>query len=172
MTELYSTSYLDKIKSKKQNLLISYFAILFITLALILTIMIIYSNEPFGTNLRLPFIIVLVIITVAFITYSFIFFTISYGRLKKYYNYLYYALFSKTEITKVTVISVTKEIREVVGVEFYTLNVLTWSNTENDYVERNIYVDCEIGVDNFNKNDVLTVKLNANYLLAYKKENI
>ncbi len=172
MTEFYTTSYLDDIKNKKRNLLISYFAALFIVISMILAIMIIYSKQPFGTDLRTPFLIAIIVLTVIFIIYSFIFFSISYGRIKKYYNYLYNALFCKPEFAKVTVLSVYKDVREVVGVEFYTLNVLCWSNLKNDYVERNVYVDCEFGVDNFNKNDVLSVKLNANYLLGYQKENL
>ena len=172
MTEFYSTSYLDNIKNKKRNLIISYFVALFIVFSIILTILIIYSNEPFGTNLRIPLLVTIILIIVLFIIYSFIFFTISYGRIKKYYNFLYYAIFSKHEIAKVTVISVYKDVREILGVDFYTINVLCWSNLENDYVERNVYVDCEFGVDNFNKNDVLTIKLNSNYLLGYQKENL
>lgn len=172
MTELYTTDYLDKIKSKKQNLLISYFIMLGVAFAIVTIIMIIYSKEPFGTKLRLPFIIALIVICVFFVVYSFIFFNISYGRIKKYYNFVYYALFSKLDVERVTVIANYNQIREVLGVDFYTLNVLCWSSIENDYVERNLYVDCELDIENFSKNDVLTVKLNSNYLVAYKKENL
>ena len=172
MTELYTTKYLDKIKLKKRNLLISYFVALGVVIAIITAIMIIYANEPYGTNLRIPFIIALVAICVFFIVYSFIFFNISYGRIKNYYNFVYHALFSKQEIEKVTVIANYNQVREVLGVEFYSLTVLCWSNIENDYVERNLYVDCELNIENFSKNDVLTVRLNSNYLVAYKKENL
>lgn len=172
MTELYTTDYLEKIKIKKRNLLISYFVISCVALSIIATIMIIYSNEPFGTSLRLPFLIALVVICVSFVFYSFVFFNISYGRIRKYYNFVYYAIFSKKDVEKVTVIANYNQVREVLGVEFYTLNVLCWSAIENDYVERNLYVDCELNVESFSKNDVLTVSLNSNYLVAYKKENL
>ena len=85
MTEFYTTSYLEDVKTKKRNLLISYFVALFIVISIILAIMIIYSKQPFGTDLRTPFLIAIIVITVIFITYSFIFFTISYGRIKNYY---------------------------------------------------------------------------------------
>lgn len=172
MTELYTTDYLDKIKLKKRNLLIAYFVLLGIAILSISAIMIVYANEPFGTKLRLPFIIALVLICVIFVVYSFIFFNISYGRIKKYYNFVYYAIFSKQDVEKVTVIASDNQVREVLGVDFYTLTVLCWSNIENDYVERNLYVDADLNVESFSKNDVLTVRLNSNYLVAYKKENL
>ena len=171
MTELYSTSYYSKIKKRRQNLLKSFFVVLAIYIAMIVAIMIIYANEPFGTTLRTPLLIALIVFSVAFVIYSFIFFSISYGRLKKYEYYLYFSIFGKHEIIKGTVIEVNNFVKDVSGVDFNSFTALVWSEVKGDYVERSIYVDCEFNVD-VKEGDVLTLKLNSSYLLGYEKVNV
>ena len=171
MTELYSTSYYSKIKKHRQNLLKSYFVVLAVYIAIIVAIMIIYANEPFGTTLTLPLLVALIVFSVAFVSYSFIFFSISYGRLKKYEYFLYFSIFGKHEIIKGTVIEVNNCVKDVSGVDFNSFTALVWSDIKNDYVERLIYVDCEFNVD-VKEGDVLTLKLNSSYLLGYEKVSV
>ncbi len=168
MTELYLESHYDKIKKQKRNLLISYFVALGVFLAIVATIMIIYANEPYGTQLRTPFLIVLIVISVTFVIYSFIFFSICYGRIKKYEYYLYFAVFGKHEIIKATVIDIDNSVKDVGGVDFYSFTALVWSDIKNDYVNRLIYVDCELDFS-VNVNEVLTLKVNSSYLVGYER---
>lgn len=170
MRELYSKDYYLQMTKKKKSLLTLYFSILAFVVLIITAIMIIYANEPYGTKLRVPLMIIMISITVIFIAYSFLFFTITYGRLKKYCFYLYYTVFGSRETAKVTVLDYSLTPKDNGGIDFYSLNVLIWSNAYNDYVERIIYVDCEFSIDDISVNDVLTVVLNSNYLVAYKKE--
>ena len=171
MTELYTTAYYEKIKKQRKNLLNTFLVVLAVYVALIVAIMVIYANEPFGTSLQIPLLIALVVFTVAFVVYAFIFFTISYGRIKKYEYYLYFSVFGKYEILKGTVIEINNFVKDVNGVDFNSFTVLVWSDIKNDYVERLIYVDCEFSVD-VNVNDVLDLKVNSSYLLGYKKVNV
>lgn len=168
MIELYSTSYYNKIKEKKRKLLTSYFIVLGLFLAVIIAIMITYANEPYGTKLRTPFLVALIVISIVFVVYSFIFFSITYGRLKKYEYYLYFTVFGKHEVIKATVIDVNNSTKDVGGVDFYSFTALVWSDIQNDYVERLIYVDCELNFD-VNVNDVLTIKVNSSYLVGYER---
>ena len=156
---------------KKKTLLTIYFVILAIAVASITAIMLIYANEPYGTKLRMPLLIAIILITVIFTAYSFLFFTISYGRLKKYCYYLYYAVFGKKETAKVTLLNYNLSPRDNGGIDFYTINVLIWSDDKNDYVERTVYVDAEFLIEDVKINDIITITTNANYLVAYKKEN-
>lgn len=171
MTELYSESYYSKIKKHRQNLLKSYFVVLAIYIALLVTIMIVYANEPFGTPLTLPLLISIIVISVAFVIYSFIFFSISYDRLKKYEYFLYFSIYGKHEIIKGTVIEVNNFVKDVSGVDFNSFTALVWSDIINDYVERLIYVDCEFKVD-VKEGEVINLKLNSSYLLGYEKVSV
>ncbi len=171
MKEFYSIDYYTKFTKKKKSLLTVYFAIFALVTLLLVTIYLIYANEPYGTKLRTPFLIAIISIAVVFIAYSFVFFTITYGRLKKYCFYLYYAVFGNKETAKITVLDYCLQPKDNGGLEFYSLDVLIWSELDQDYVERTIYVDAEFLIDDIKINDIVTVVLNANYLVAYKKEN-
>ena len=172
MTEFYSASEYLTIKNSKRNLLIGYFISLAVCLAIIVAIMIIYANEPYGTSLRTPFLIALIAIIVLFVTYSFVFFNIKIGRLKKYQYFVYYAIYGRTETTKATVVAVNNSITDFGGFDCRSLDVLVWSDIENDYVTRLIYYDVEKDIGDVKVDDVLTLKLSSNYVVAFKKENL
>lgn len=171
MTEFYSINYYQSIMKKKNDALKVYAFVSLIFVFMVVLLMILYANEPYGTSLRTPFLIVLIAITVIFVGYSFVFFVITYGRLKKYCFYLYYAVFGSKESAKVTILNYDLTPKDNGGIDFYTLNVLIWSDTDNNYVERTIYVDAEFTIEDIKINQILTVELNGNYLVAYQKEN-
>ena len=172
MTELYSALEYLKIKKNKRNLLIFYFASLIVCLVAIVVIMLIYSNEPFGTPLRTPFLIAIIVICVLFVVYSFVFLGIKFGRLKKYQYFVYYSVYGRFESIRATIISVNNSISEIGGFDCRSLEVLAWSDIENDYVTRLIYYDVEKQIPDVKVDDVLTFKLSSNYIVAYRKESV
>ncbi len=172
MTQLYTATEYLSIKKKLRNLLIGYFVTLAVCVLVIVAIMITYANEPYGTSLTTPFMIVLIVVCVLFIAYSFVFFNIKYGRLRKYQYFIYFAVYGKNQEEKATVISVNQSVSDAGGFDCYALEILVWSNIENDYVTRLVYFDAEKDVTEIQPNQVYSLKISSNCIIAYKKESL
>lgn len=170
MREFYEYNYLSAMFKKRKNLIIFYTILAVICLLAVVAIIIFYSKLPYGTNLRYPLMITMIVIVTLFSVYSFVFFNITFGRLNKYCDYLSYACRGNAEITKVTVLDFYNQPIEHSGNDFFRVNVLIWSDIQNDFVERMLYVDNEFSLDDVNVGDVITVKVKSNCLLGYKKE--
>ena len=172
MTELYSTSEFLNIKKKLRNLLISYFVALVVCILAVTIIMIIYANEPFGTPLRIPFLIVLILICVLFVAYSFVFFNIKFSKLRKYQYFIYFAINGKNKEEKATIISISNAIVEINGFDCYSLEALVWSDIESDYVTRLVYFDAEKDMSEIEVDKVYDLSINSNYIVAYRKVSL
>lgn len=170
MRELYSSEYVQKYAKLKKRQEVSYWISLAVAVLLIAGIIIFYSFEPYQTKLRIPLMILMFVIAVGFITYSFLFFQFIYGKVRSYYTFLIYSACSKRNVDKVTVLNVFGDIFDKNGVDCTRIVVLEWSDAQNDYVEHTLYVDNEVTVDDVCEGDILTVATNSSYLLAYKKE--
>lgn len=170
MRELYTTEYVEKYARKKNNYKIFYIILSILFGLSIVGIMVYYALEPYGTNLRTPLLIALILLTVSFITYTFIHFGYTYGTVNKYYNFLVFSACNKRIQSKVTILNVLYETVDKDGLDCYRLIVLEWSDVANDYVERTIYIDCQISVTDLKEGDIVTILSNSNFLLAYKKE--
>ena len=171
MKEFYSNDYCIQISNKKKKLLKLYIIISVITVLLVGAILLVFSLEPYGSELKPLFLVLLFVIGCAFVFYTFLFFTIIYGRVKKYYNYLYYACYGKLETTKITITHIDYSVEDVMGVDFYSLTALYWSDIIGNYFDRKLYIDSEVNIDDIKVGDVLTVKINSNCIVAYQKEN-
>ncbi len=172
MRELYTTEYVNKYAKKLKNYKKSYAIIATIVAILIVGIIIYYALEPYGTKLRTPLLIALISIIILFVTYSFLHFGYTYGSVKKYYNFLVCSACGKRTLSKVTVLNVFYEPVDKNGFDCYRIVVLEWSELSNDYVERTLYIDCQVSVTDLSEGDIVSVYTNANYLLAYKKETL
>lgn len=170
MREFYQNDYLSEMFKKRKNLILFYAILTCVVVLLLASIIIFYAQLPYGTRLRLPLMIALIVIVVLFVFYSFMFFNITFGRLNKYCEFLAFACRGNIEISKVTVIDFYNQPIDYSGNDFFRVNVLIWSEIENNYVERLIYVDNEFTLEDVKVGDVLTAKLKSNYLLGYKKE--
>lgn len=172
MRLFYDNQYLDKYFKKRKSLLIIYSIIAFIAVASVVGIIFYYSNLPFMTELRYPLMVAMIVIIFLFTMYSFIFFSITFGRINKYCDYLSYACRGNSETTQVTVLDIYNQTIDYSGNDFFRLNVLIWSELENNFVERIIYVDNEFTLDNVSVGDVITVKIKSSCLLGYEVNKI
>lgn len=172
MRELYTTEYVNKYIRKRSNYKISYVIISILTAIFVVGLMVYYAFEPYGTNLRVPFLVLIIIVTILFIIYSFIHFGYTYGTVNKYYRYLVFSVCGKRTLSKVTVLNVLRDPVDKDGFDCYRIIILEWSDITNDYVERTLYVDYEISITDLSEGDIITVSTNSNYLLAYKKETV
>lgn len=171
MRELYSTKYIEKYKKLKKRMEIKYAIILIISVLALAFDVLYYSLEPYETNLRLPLMLIMFAIATFIIAYSFVFFTMTYGRVREYFNFLIFSVCGKRTIKKVTVLGVYGDVVDKGGVDSTKIEVLEWSELADDYVEHVIYVDNELKVNDISEGDIITIATNGNYLLAYVKEN-
>ncbi|MBO7215305.1 MAG: hypothetical protein J6V66_07445 [Clostridia bacterium] len=171
MRELYTTKYIQGYKDFKKKLEIRYVIVAIISALLIAGVIFIYSLEPYGTKLRIPFMILMFALTTAFILYSFLFFQCTYGKVRIYYTFLLFSVCGPRRIDKVTVLNVFGETVDKSGIDCSRIVVLEWSDAQNDYVEHTIYIDNEVKVDDIFEGDIITVATNSSCLLAYSKEN-
>ncbi|MBQ3235612.1 MAG: hypothetical protein IJA97_05595 [Clostridia bacterium] len=171
MRELYTTEYVEKYRKLKKRQVITYVVVCILALLLVVGIIIYYAFEPYKTKARIPLMIAMFLVIIAFVTYSFLHFQFIYGSVRKYFNFLLFSACGKRNVDKVTVLSVFSDTVDKSGIDCTRIVVLEWSDAQNDYVEHTIYVDNEVVVDDICEGDILTVATNSSYLLAYKKEN-
>ncbi len=171
MRELYTTDYVNKYANKKKKYKTQYVIVSIIVSLLVVGIIVFYALEPYGTKLRIPLLVALMLLIILFVSYSFLHFGYTYGSVKNYYNFLVCSVCGKRSFSKVTVLNVLYQPLDKGGFDCYRLIALEWSEVANDYVERTLYVDCQVLVDDLKEGDILSIYSNSNYLLAYKKEN-
>ena len=168
MINFYSDNYIVKTMRQKRRCLAVYFIVAtFLSLSIVATI-VLNSIFPYNYGHR-PFLMaILITLTVFLVVFSFIYLQIVYGRVAGYLNFIA-SLFSRKIVTSTaTVIRVNAQV--VSGeIDYYTLDVLEWSNAVEDYVERSVFIDAEFQNLDFEKNEIITLEMASNYLVAYKK---
>lgn len=168
MIELYDENYLKKIELQKKRLLTVYFILL--AVAVIIEAVVIFFNAylPYGNEYKTLLQLVMYSVAIIFSVYSVLFFTITYGRVKTYYDFVDGIMVGNKKETPVTVIKLSREL--ISGkIDGYTLAVLEWSDAENDFVERTINIDNEKEIPDFEKGEIITVATCSNYLYSYSR---
>ena len=168
MTELYNDEYYLKINVRRIKYLFIYVLLLIFSVALETGLLIYYSTRPFGTPLETPLLIFILTYGGLFTAFSVVYLTIPYGRLKKYRDIVIDFLDNDRIISEATVISIDENLTVKYGVDFYRINLLEWSDTENDYFERSILVDNELKNLDVKIGDILKISTTANMLVAYE----
>lgn len=171
MNQLYTLNDVKKSNNQKATWLAIYIAVISIFVAGIVAILVIYANEPYGTEKKTPLMITLIVLAGVAVILSFLFFILVFGPIHRYNHYLKYTVFGKRKTSSVTVIDVFYQPNDFRGLDFYTLSVLEWSDVRKDFLERNILVDAEITSLDLAPDDIVTVETCANCLLAYQKVN-
>ena len=170
MFALYNNSYYNKIKKQKNKLLTIYLVLLVLAVIALTAIIVFYALQPYGTTLKTPLMISMFALIICFTLFSGVYLSIVYGRVNKYLKYLNSLILGKKCTFSATVISVNfGDYRTNYGVDFYTVDVLDWSTTQNDYVNHKIFIDAEFKNLDFNEGDMLTVITSLNTLMEFKK---
>ena len=169
MTSLYNKTYLNNIKKQKNKLLALYLILLGVVLLIEAGIIVYYALQPFGNNLTEPLKILMFSIAIVFVLFSGVYLSITYGRVLRYYQFLLNLLYSKKAKLTATVISIGYETKTSAGVDFYTMDVLEWSETQNDYVKHIILIDNEFKNLDINEGDIITITTSLNALMEYSK---
>ena len=168
MIELYSEELYIKENKRRIKYLLVYLALLFIVIAIETALLVYFATRPFGTPLETPLLIIILSLGGVFTAFSVLYLTIPYGRLKKYCDILCDFLDNEKVTSDVTVINFDYTVTVKYGVDFYRLNLLEWSEIEDDYVERSVLVDNEIKNLDFNSGDILKITTTSNMLIAYE----
>ena len=167
MTYIYNNNFLNKLKSKKQlhlSIVVSIFLLMIISNAILIVI---YADKPVGSNLRNTFQLITYLITVILIFIAGLYYEIFYVPLKKYYLKLVECLLGKKQVSDVTVLCIYNEISDKSSVKFKRLDVLEWSEIQNDYTHREIYFDANIELE-FQDNQMVKILTCGNMLLGYE----
>lgn len=167
MNYLYEEDYLDKIQIQRKRLLVTYIVLLSVIVVAVVLSIIYYSTRPYKWEYGTLFKTIVIVVAALFVVFSTIFLEIPFGRVNRYYK-LIKDLFSN-ELLKSNVTFISFDDRKInkYGVDFYYINVLEWSDIENDYVERSIMVDKERKVKEFRKGEIFEVYTAGNILFKY-----
>lgn len=168
MVQLYDKDYVLKTKRQRDLLLALFIGVITAFVVGIVAIILIYANEPFNTDKKPLLMGLMLTFAVLCVCFTFLFYMLVYSRVNKYYLFMITTVFCPYKEFKTTVINVLFEPQDYNGIDFYRLLVLEWSEHQNDFVERTILVDAEKSLSGVKKGDIITVRVNANTLLAYK----
>ncbi len=169
MERLYCQEDLVKVDKQRYNLKVIYITSLIFALVVIVGLTIYRALLPYNTNTEKVLNVIIVILAVIFVVYSFIFLSIPYARVSDYQKFLYNALNNEKIIVKATILEIREnEITTKYGVDYYYIDVLEWSNSRNDYIKRSILVDNEFKNLKINKSTIIDVETAGNMLTAYE----
>ena len=130
-------------------------------------LIVVFADKPFGSNLRNTFQTISYVLTIILTFIAGIYYEIIYAPIKKYYTKIVESLLGKREVADVTILRTYNDILDKSGVKFKTIGVLEWSETQNDYVEREINLDANFDVD-FSENQMVKFLVSGNILLGYE----
>ena len=168
MINFYDENYISKLNRQKRSCLAVYFIVaIFLTLVIVSAI-VLNSILPYNFGHRPILLSIVIVATIVLVIFSFIYLQICYRKVADYTNFVI-DLSSRRSVTiTATIIRVNAQVVSGV-IDYYSVDVLEWSNVENDYVERSVFVDAEINNLEFNKDEIVTFVTASNYLIAYKK---
>ena len=170
MTILYNQTLYNQIKKQKNKLLTVYFILLSITVLLTVGIIIFYALQPYGNNYKNSLKYLMFAIVICFSFFSGVYLSIVYGRVSKYFYFLNSLKVGKKYTFAATVVCVNYgDTKTNYGVDFYTLEVLEWSDSQKDYVNHKIFIDAEFKNLDINEGDMLTITTSLNTLMEFKK---
>lgn len=167
MTCFYDNKFLKKIKNRKNlhfALIVSIMAIMLITNVILIVI---FADKPVGSGLRNTFQTITYVITVILTLFAGLYYEIIYAPLKKYYFKIVESLIGKRELIEATVLRISNELSDKYSVKFKSLDVLEWSDIQNDYVEREIYFDANLELP-LEVNQMVKLLTCGNILLGYE----
>ena len=167
MTYLYNAEYLKKVRKTKNLHLFVFIAILFVYLVLNVILLIIYANQPYGSNLITYFKIATYVSSAVFIFTAGIYYFLVFSPKNKTYLTVLNVLTGKKESGDVTGLRLHEEINDIKGVYFKSFDVLEWSDIRNDYVEITINYDASYNLS-VKENQMLKIIVCGNILLAYE----
>lgn len=168
MERLYNDEYYIKINKMRTKYLVIYILSLLVAITIETILLVYYSTRPFGTPLETPLLVIILVFGGLFTAFSVIYLTIPFGRVSKYRDILVDLLDNEKTYSDVTVINFDTTLTVKYGVDFYRLNVLEWSETEEDYIERSVLVDNEIKNLNVLVGDILKIETTSNVLTAFE----
>ncbi len=171
MTNFYTNEYLEKIKRQKNKLLTIYFIILAVCVLIEVVVIGFNAYLPYMHEYKTLLTIILYATGVLFTVFSFLYLQITYGKVSEYYKFVSQTMIKRKTTSSVTVIRIHYQT-QTNKIDYYTIDVLEWSNTENDYVERTVLVDCEFKDLDFKVDEILTITTSSNFLTAYKRSDL
>ena len=170
MTVLYNQTLYNKIKEQKNKLLTVYLILLSVVFLCVVGIIVFYALQPYGNNLANTLKFIMFALIICFTLFSGVYLSIIYGRVSKYLHFLNSLKVGKKYTFDATVVTINYgDTKTNYGVDFYTLDVLEWSNSQNDYVNHKILIDAEFKNLDINEGDMLTVTTSLNALMEFKK---
>ena len=167
MVNFYTQKYLDGLKNKKKLHLLVIITIMSIMLITNVIMIINFAGYPYGSGKRVPFTVISCIITVVLTFFSGVYYEIMYVPVKNHYAKVVEVLTGKKDKSNVSILRFNNDELDKLGVKFRSFDALTWSDIQNDYVERTIIYDCDFSV-NFNENQMVDVVTCGNVLLSYE----
>lgn len=169
MVSLYSKDHLKNIQKQKNKCLILYCLLLAVAVVFVGGIIYYYSLQPFASTLETPLKIIMFAFSILFIVFSCVYLEIVFGRVNRYYKHVKNMAIGKKSTFTATVLSINYEQRSQDGVDFYSMDVLTWSDGHDDYIKRSILIDKEIKNLDVKEGEIITIVTSLNTLMGYQR---
>lgn len=171
MTErkIYSEADLAAAKAQKKRMLIVFLSATFVYVAASAVILVFHILEPFDAPApkRTVRLVAECVISAVYITLAFVFISIRYARVRRYCKFLSSVLVRVPTEGIASFMRFNSDVTVKEGVDFKSMTLVEWSDKQNDYLERYVYLDLEKPLPPFKAGDEVRLKTYANVLVAY-----
>ncbi len=167
MVNFYTQDYMNELKKKKLLHLLAIISIMSVMIITNVILVVVFSDYPYGSGMRTTFMIITYVITIILTFFSGVYFEIVYVPIRNHYLKVFEVLVGKKDKSNVTILRFNYDEQDKLGVKFKSFDAITWSDIQNDYVERTIIYDCDFE-PTFTENQMVDVITCGNVLLSYE----
>lgn len=173
MISYYTDDQLNSAEKQRKRVLIIYFIIACIYLAISIAFLIYYISLPYSGYRNTADTISLIKFgeysaTALFVIFSFIFLGIKFKRTNRYYKMCRHLSTGLKETSTASFIEYDENIQDKDGVDFKSLVFLEWNKYKKDFFERKVLVFYEKPFPEIPENANVTFVTQGNVLISYE----
>lgn len=167
MTIVYEDKDLVSAYKQKKKLFYIYLAVVVVYLALSIACLVYYVNTPFNAPEQAWPKWIMWISSCIFVIFSFIYLSVKYQRVRKYYKLVSYLSVGLKAVNNSYFLRYeTPELKD--NVDYYVLTMSEWSKKKSEYLDRKIYCDKEKPVPQFECGDKVRYLTQGNVIVGYE----
>ena len=168
MIKVYSDEDFSQVYRQKNNVLYVFFGVLAFYLLGCIVCLCYYMSLPYADpNLYIPKLIVY-LLTVGFVGFSFPFMGIKFRRVSKYYKMLHYISDGMKNEEKNYFVKFEKCEIQKDNVDAVACVFMTWNRKKQEWMRRELYFDVEKPLPNFERGDLVRYISQSNFIIEYE----
>lgn len=172
MTEYFKSEFVENAKKQRNRVLIFYFSVLFVFVALCVAALIWYVGLPYASPEILKVKLVIYPITAVFVIFSFLYLGIKFKRVRKYYALVKRISVGLKEKTTAEFLRYDDAVSTKDGVDMKSLIFYEWNKYKKEYFERKVLVFFEEDFPVLKEKTTYEFTTVGNVLYSYEEKEI